>query len=118
MLEEIIKDNKKYWTDKKRDNKWSQEIYTKEQAEEAAKTLSGCHHCTDCYDCIGCDNCVKCTQCAFCDRCTKCNSCSSCKYCFGCSNCFGCEQCYDCVQCNYSKYLKQEYKMNNEEFGV
>ena len=64
-----------YWVDAA-NNKWSTQVYTKQEALEASESLNNCKGCINCSDCI---NCVDCIDCHTCVNCTKCDSCMQCK---------------------------------------
>lgn len=67
----------KYWVIGS--NKWSKSIYTKEEAEEYAKTLINCKWCINCKFCRDCVNC---------------------------RDLFYCENCFHCYLCGFSEALK------------
>ena len=50
-----------YWIDGN-NNKWNENIYTKEQAELNSRTLVHCSYCRDCSDCSYCRNCSDCSE--------------------------------------------------------
>jgi len=79
MKKQVI-DNKEYWVDYK-NNKWSCDKYTEEQAEELSKTLVGCYNCTDCKNSVCCKECTNCKGCLFCFYCTNCTGCAECTLC-------------------------------------
>ena len=42
-------------------NYWNKELFSKEKAEEIAKTLENCIDCVDCINCANCKSCDDCT---------------------------------------------------------
>jgi hypothetical protein len=71
------------WADS-RGNKWSKQMYTKEEAEQASASLIDCSHCF---------NCTECTDCSVCQDCHKCISCTNCVSCKDVWKSKGCKDC-------------------------
>lgn len=78
----------KYWVIGS--NKWSKELYTKEEAKQYAKTLINCENCIDCRFCQNCQNC---DGLLFCQNCQNCCVCTHSRW------------LNDCVDVYYSAYL-------------
>jgi len=84
-----MKKNGDYW-EGKNGNKWSTELYTKEQAIAAEKTLVNCKYMVNCSYCFDCSDCYDCSGCSSCSRCSRCSNSSGCSGCSDCSGCSGC----------------------------
>lgn len=79
-------------------NYWDYDTYSKQVAEELAKTLKACSLCYNCHDCcrcVACDNCWHCIDCQHCSGCYKCVSCVGCLRCA--DYCGWCENCTECL---------------------
>jgi hypothetical protein len=77
-----------YWVDQN-GNKWSVDIYSREDAIKSSDSLSCCTDCINCRHCsfcTGCENCVNCFQCIDCKKCESCTRCDSCYNCFNVDN--------------------------------
>jgi hypothetical protein len=52
-------------------NKWSADIYTKQEAEKYATTLINCENCINCSDFRDCSSCSSCRSCSSCSSCSE-----------------------------------------------
>ena len=62
-----------FWVDEN-NNRWDENFYTQERAEELSKTLincSDCSYCSYCFDCSDCSYCFDCSDCSDCDKTPK-----------------------------------------------
>ena len=89
-----------FWVDEN-NNRWSEALYTEEEAKTLSNTLFGCEGCVNCIECIGCNRCTRCTYCTDCIGCTRCTDC------IGCTRCTECTRCTDCIGCTYCSTLKR-----------
>ena len=92
-----------YWIDGN-NNRWNENIYTKEQAVLNSRTLVHCSYCRDCSDCRDCSGCSYCRDCRDCSGCSGCRNCSDCRNCSYCSYCRDCRNCRDCSYCRGCSY--------------
>lgn len=76
----MIRAENGFWVDE-RNNKWTQDDVTEQQAALYSESLIGCINCTDCHHCTNCDGCI---------RCSHCHNCKDCKDCFYCAYCYAC----------------------------
>ena len=103
-----------YWEDENQ-NKWTCNLYTKEQAQIYSNTLYKCRECIDCKDCENCEYGINLRNCENCEYCEDCEYCEYCKYCkYGknlrnCKNCEYCENCENCKNCEDFKYQPEIY---------
>lgn len=67
---EIIINNINYWVIE--NNFFQTDLYSLEQAQSMAKTLTNCK---GCYNCSNCYNCRSCDKCNFCQNCFSYNFC-------------------------------------------
>ena len=101
--EKAMKTENGYHIDKN-GNKWTESIYTLEQAIKFSDTLIDCKNCVNCRSCSYCSYCSYCRSCSYCSDCSDCRSCSYCSYCRSCSYCSDCSDCRSCSYCSYCSY--------------
>jgi hypothetical protein len=90
-------------------NSWDAMVFSKNQAQKAADSLTDCH---DCKNCFGCTNCVYCTNCVNCDSCERCIDCAGCE---NCSYCINCKDCIECTECECCDAAIDSIKLCNQQ---
>lgn len=90
-------------------NTWDTDRYSREAADQSAKTLKDCYECSNCHDCVSCYRCSRCYKCSNCNNCIECSNSDHLDACLEVNDSVHCDNCRRASGLNNSNDKEQQF---------